>query len=219
MARNREQWSSRIGFVLAATGSAIGLGNIWRFPTVVGQNGGGAFVLVYLIMIFMIGVPVLVAELTLGRKTQRNVVGAFKKLRPGTPWYLVGVMGVAAGFIILSFYSVIAGWSLAYISKFLQAGFTNLAPSAIEHEFTNLVSHPTVPLIWQGLFISMTIGIVISGVAGGIERWSKILMPLLIIIMIVLAGRSMTLEGGREGVFWLLRPDFANLNFSTILGV
>jgi NSS family neurotransmitter:Na+ symporter len=218
MAKDREQWGSRIGFILAASGSAIGLGNIWRFPTAVGQNGGGAFVFMYLVLIFLIGIPVMMVELTLGRKTQRNVIGAFKELRPGTPWWIVGVMGVAAGFIILSFYSVIAGWSVAYIFKFLQARFLNLAPSAIEQEFVNLVTHPTIPLFWHGLFMAMTIGVVIAGVAKGIERWSKILMPMLLVLLVILAARSMTLEGGREGVFWLLRPDFARLDFITILG-
>lgn len=206
-----------MGFIFAAAGSAIGLGNIWRFPTVVGQNGGGAFVLLFLVMVFLIGIPLLIGELSFGRKTQRNTVGAFEAVRPGTAWKLVGLMGVAAGFIILSFYSVIAGWSVAYISKFVQGRFVNLDPPGIAREFELFVTHPYLPVLWHGLFMAMTIGIVTLGVAKGIERWSKILMPLLLGLLAVLALRSLTLEGAEEGISWLFRPDFAGLRFNSVL--
>jgi|SRR5690554_540222 len=217
MEKKKEQWGSRLGFIFAAIGSAVGLGNIWRFPTVVGQNGGGAFVLVYLGMVFVVGIPVMLVEIALGRATQRNVVGVFKKLRPGTPWVRVGVLGVAAGFIILSFYSVIAGWSLAYIFKFLQGDFLHLSPSEIAQTFGDLVASPVTPILWQGLFLALTMGIVILGVARGIERWSKVLMPMLFMLLLILIARSLTLDGAREGVYWLLRPDFASINFDTVL--
>ena len=217
MDSKREQWGSRMGFIFAAVGSAIGLGNIWRFPTVVGQNGGGAFVLLYLGLVFLVGVPVLMVELSLGRWSQRNVIGAFKILSPGTPWVIIGVMGIMAGAIILSFYSVIAGWSVAYIYKFLQGVFTSLPPSGIAAEFTNLVAHPAIPLLWHGLFMAMTVGIVMLGVAQGIERWSKILMPLLLGLLLILVLRSVTLPGAREGIYWYLRPDFARLGWETVL--
>lgn len=217
MAKKREQWGSRIGFIVAAAGSAIGLGNIWRFPTVTGQNGGGAFVLLYLVLVFLVGIPVLMVELSLGRKAQRNPVGAFKTLAPGTLWKWVGAMGVAAGFIILSFYSVIAGWSVAYIFKFLLGAFTGLSPAGIAQEFNALVTHPVIPLLWHGLFMLLTAGIVVLGVAWGIERWNKILMPMLLVLLIVLVVRSVTLDGAREGVYWLLRPDFSQLSFASVL--
>lgn len=174
--------------------------------------------MMYLVLIFLIGIPIMMVEFAIGRRTQRNIIGAFKELSPGSVWTVVGIFGVASGFIILSFYSVIAGWSLAYIFKFLQASFTGLSPSGIEQQFLNLVSHPTIPLLWHGAFMVLTIGVVISGVAKGIERWSKILMPVLLVLLVILAARSMTLEGGREGVYWLLRPDFARLDVQTILG-
>lgn len=217
MAKKREQWGSRIGFIFAAAGSAVGLGNIWRFPTVVGQNGGGAFVLLYLVLIFLIGVPVLIGELSLGRKTQRNPVGAFAAIRPGTSWRLVGLLGVGAGFIILSFYSVISGWSVAYVAKFIQGRFTGLTPADIAQEFDLLVAHPILPVLWHGIFMAMTIGIVILGVAKGIERWSKILMPLLLGLLVILALRAVTLEGAGDGIAWLLRPNFTGLRFGTVL--
>lgn len=212
----REQWGSRMGFIFAAAGSAIGLGNIWRFPTVVGQNGGGAFVLLYLLLIFLVGIPVLMVELSLGRQAQRNVVGTFRELSPGTPWFITGVMGTIAGVVILSFYSVVAGWSIAYIIKFLQGAFTGLSLSGISAEFTGLVAHPTIPLLWHGLFMVMTVGIVILGVARGIERWSKILMPLLLGLLLILVLRAVTLPGAREGIYWFLRPDFARLGWETV---
>lgn len=214
----REHWQSKIGFVLATAGSAVGLGNIWRFPTAVGLNGGGAFVLLYLVLIFLVGIPLMIVELTLGRRSQRNVIGTFKVLKPGTPWWATGVLGVAAAFVILSFYSVIAGWSLAYIFKFVFGRFADVAPSAIQAQFDALTGDPVMPLLWHGLFMALTVGVVVSGVAKGIERWSRILMPVLLVLLIVLALRSMTLEGAREGVFWLLRPDFARLDVAAALG-
>jgi len=218
MAKEREQWTGRVGFIFAAAGSAVGLGNIWRFPTAVGQNGGGAFVLTYLVIIFLIGIPVMIAELVVGRRTQRNVIGAFKVLVPGSVWVVIGVLGVAAGFIILSFYSVIAGWSVAYIFKFVAGHFYNISPGLVAREFEAMTSAPLQPLFWHGLFMAATIGVVLLGVARGIERWSKVLMPALVVLLVILAGRAITLEGAAEGIYWLLRPDFARLDLAIILG-
>jgi NSS family neurotransmitter:Na+ symporter len=128
--RIREHWGSRFGFILAATGSAIGLGNIWKFPYITGEHGGAAFVFVYLICIVVIGLPVMMAELVVGRTAQRNPVGAYRAIRPGTPWFLVGVLGVVAGFVILSYYSVVAGWILAYVVKAVSGTVTAFAPTA-----------------------------------------------------------------------------------------
>lgn len=215
---NREQWGSRVGFILAAAGSAIGLGNIWRFPTVVGQSGGGAFILLYLIIIFIIGIPLMIGELSIGRRGKRNIVGAFQKIKPGGPWWFIGALGVMAGFVILSFYSVIAGWSIAYIFKFLSGELTGLDPGQSANVFGNLASNTVEPLIWHGVFMAMTIGIVIFGIDKGIERASKIMMPILFALLLVLAIRSVTLEGAMEGVMWYITPDFSAININIILG-
>ncbi|WP_353892697.1 sodium-dependent transporter [Proteinivorax hydrogeniformans] len=214
--KNREQWGSRIGFILAAAGSAIGLGNIWRFPTVVGQSGGGAFLLVYLIITFLVGIPLMIAELTIGRKGQTNIVGAFKRVA-GKNWGIVGALGVAAGFIILSFYSVIAGWGVAYIFKYITGELTNLGAEEVGNVFNELTSAPIVPLFWHAIFMLITIGIVILGIDKGIEKASKLLMPILLVLLILLAIRSVTLDGAMEGVSWYLRPNFAVINRHIIL--
>ena len=216
--KNREQWGSRVGFILAAAGSAIGLGNIWRFPTVVGQSGGGAFIIVYLLIIFVIGIPLMIGELAIGRRGKRNIVGAFKEIKPGRPWWIIGALGVLAGFVILSYYSVIAGWSVSYIFKFLSGQFADVGAGGSEDVFGQLVSSPLEPLMWHGVFMAMTIGIVIFGIDKGIERASKIMMPVLFFLLVVLAIRSLTLPGAMEGLRWYLTPNFGAINISIILG-
>ncbi|SHK09957.1 neurotransmitter:Na+ symporter, NSS family [Anaerobranca californiensis DSM 14826] len=218
MAKEREQWGSKLGFILAAAGSAIGLGNIWRFPTVVGQSGGGIFILIYLIIIFLIGIPLMICELTIGRRGKSNIVRAFKGIKPGSPWWIIGALGVAAGFIILSFYSVIAGWSVAYIFKFLSGGLNNLGVRDSGEVFGSFVASPIEPLIWHGIFMAMTIGIVIFGIDKGIEKASKIMMPILFVLLLLLALRSITLPGAFEGLKWYLTPNLKAINIKIILG-
>lgn len=208
MSASRGQWSSTIGFILAAAGSAIGLGNIWRFPYVAGENGGAAFVLVYLICVFLIGLPYLLAELALGRATQKNPIGAIHSIRPNSSWVLVGILGVLTGFAILSYYAVIAGWTFGYIFKML----FNLQVS-----FGEFISKPWLNIFLTFLFIFFTIMVVIGGVQDGIERWSKILMPLLLILMIVLIIRSVTLDGAGKGLVFYLKPDFSKITGKVIL--
>ena len=211
---SRGQWQSRVGFIAAAAGSAIGLGNIWRFPYIVGRYGGGAFVIVYIIFLLLIGYPIMNSELILGRKTQRNAVGAFRTLAPGTPWQIVGWMGVASGFIILSYYSVIGGWGISYIFKTA----TYMASDA-DHVsiFTDFITSPIAPLIWHAVFMAMTIGIVMAGVEEGIERYSKFLMPALGIILLILILRSVTLPGATEGLAFYLKPDFSKFSAEGLL--
>ncbi len=215
---DRGSWTNKTGFILAAAGSAIGLGNIWRFPFTAGQNGGGAFVLVYLGFVALIGVPVLLAELSVGSKTERNPVGAFKALVPKTWWPAVGALGVLTGFGILSFYAVIAGWTLAYLFKAFtgdfSAGMTAEQSGAL---FGEIVGDPMLAVFLTGLFILFTIIVVRGGVSGGIERAAKILMPLLLVILIILAIRSLTLPGGMQGVDYIFRPDFSKLNVTVIM--
>ncbi len=204
----RGQWSSKIGFIFAASGSAIGLGNIWRFPYVAGENGGAAFVLVYLLCVVLICLPYMFGELAIGRFTQKNPVGAIRAIRPGSLWIVVGILGVLTGLFILSFYAVIAGWSFGYIFKTL---FQNSTP------FSQFIASPAYELGLTALFLIFTILVVYGGVQDGIERWSKFLMPLLFFILVVLIIRSVTLPGSSAGLEFLLKPDFSKITGKSVL--
>ena len=213
----RDGFSTKFGVVAAATGSAIGLGNIWRFPYIAGENGGGAFLLVYLGFVLLIGIPVMLSEFSIGRKAQSNAAGSFKILAPGKKWYLVGMMGIVAAFVILAFYSTIAGWTLEYVYQSvinIFAGKTGVPPSEIFQEFH---TSTTRPLIWQSIFMVLTAAIILGGVKKGIEKYSKILMPLLLIILIALCARSVSLEGAKDGLKFLFQPDFSKINADVIL--
>jgi len=213
----RQHWGSRLGFILAATGSAIGLGNIWKFPYITGDYGGGAFVLVYLVCVVVVGLPLMLAEFMIGRRGQENPVGAFQKLhRRGSPWQGAGWMGVSSGFLILSFYSIVAGWAMAYIFKAI-AGFPG-SPEQIQEQFTQLVLSPGDSILWHTVFMALTIGIVIGGIQHGIERWSKILMPLLFCILLGLMFYGLfNTHGGMEALRFLFRPDFHKLTAEGVL--
>jgi NSS family neurotransmitter:Na+ symporter len=213
---DREHWASRVGFILAAAGSAVGLGNIWRFPYMTGEHGGAAFIVIYLLAVFLLGYPLMVNETILGRASQRDPVGAFKALAPGTPWWLVGALGVFTGFVILSYYVVVAGWSVAYIYKVAIAVCT----PGIDNEavFKSHISSPWEPIIWQAVFMLLCIGIIASGVVKGIQRWSLILMPVLFFILLILIARSVTLPGASEGLSYYLKPDFSEVSGRTFLG-
>ena len=210
--QSRGAFGSRVGFILAAAGSAIGLGNIWRFPYTAGENGGGAFVLLYLVFVVGLGLPVLLAELSLGRASKSNPVGAFKRFFPNTLWPYVGGLGVLTGFGILAFYVVVAGWSLSYLAR----AFTGTFDGAITAEasgvlFTSIISNPTETVAMAGVFLVLTAVVVRAGVGGGIELASKILMPVFFVLLLVLAGRSLTLPGADEGVAFLFGTDFSKL--------
>ena len=214
----REVWGSKLGFILAAAGSAIGLGNIWKFPYITGENGGASFVLVYLICIAVIGLPVLIAEILIGRTAQRNPVGAFYKLSNSKFWATVGGMGVIAGFLILSFYAIIAGWSIGYIVEAINGNFFKFPePVASAEHFQSLVSN--VPWIFGyfAFFMILTMIIVFSGIQKGIERASKIMMPILFILLIILMIRGLTLDGASKGLDFLWNPDWSKITASTIL--
>lgn len=206
------KFGSRLGFILAAAGSAIGLGNIWRFPYTAGDSGGAAFVLAYLVFVLLIGVPVLLAELSLGRKSGSNAVGAFKAIVPDSMWRYIGGLGVLTGFGILAFYSVVAGWTLSYaidaISGKFAGGMTMEASGA---HFVELTKGSVSPIVYAGLFLVLTATVVRGGVSGGIERASKILMPVFFAVLLVLVVRSLTLPGAGEGFRFLFYPDFSKL--------
>lgn len=205
---SRGTWGSRAGFILAATGSAVGLGNIWRYPYITGQNGGAAFVLMYVGCVLLLGLPVLIAEMSLGRKTILNPVGAFKAISSSKFWPWVGYLGVATGVGILSFYLVVAGWTLGFIFRtiFHSTG-----------SFGEFISDPVSEIGYFTAFLFLTTFVVLGGVEKGIERWSKFLMPLLFLILLGLIGYNITLEGAAAGIEFYLKPDFSKIEGATIL--
>jgi NSS family neurotransmitter:Na+ symporter len=211
----RGQWGSKAAFILAAAGSAVGLGNIWGFPTVAAQNGGGAFLLIYLAAVALIGSPVMLAELTIGRRTGRNPVGAFKELAPRTAWVALGGLGVLTGIVILSFYSVIAGWTLSYILKTVTGTFGPGADTAAI--FTGMAGSPVSTIGWHLVFMIITILVVLGGVRRGIERWTKILMPALAVLLALLAVRAVTLTGAGAGLEFYFNPDFSKVTVTTVM--
>ncbi len=204
----RGQFGSSLGFIMAAAGSAIGLGNIWRFPYLTGENGGGAFVFVYILCVLLIGLPLLFNEIALGRKTGKNPIGAIRDSGGNKIWQVAGILCIAVCFFVFSYYSVIAGWTIAYI-------FTELAN--INVDFQEFVRTPLYVIPLTFLFMLATILIVLGGVSGGIEKASKFLMPLLFIIVIFIAGRAVTLEGAQAGIAYYLTPDFSKINSKVVL--
>lgn len=213
----RDSFGSKLGVIAAAAGSAVGLGNIWRFPYVAGENGGGAFLLIYLGFILAIGLPVMLAELTIGRRAQLNALGSFKKLSPNRPWYLVGMMGIVAAFLILAFYSTIAGWTLEYLVQAIGNQFSGKTPEQLKGAFETFQSGTFRPLLWQMIFMFLTGFIVFSGVKNGIERYTKILMPLLLVLILVMTVRSVTLPGAKGGLNFLFQPDFSKITWAVVL--
>ena len=215
--KKRDGFGSKIGIIAAAAGSAIGLGNIYRFPCEVGENGGAAFLLMYLIVVIFLGIPVMLSELVIGRRSQSNSVGAFKKLAPKTAWPVVGYMGVLCGFLIFAFYSTVSGWTLEYIVKSVTNSFHGKDLATIEQEFTAFHDMGWRNVMWQGIFIFLTGFVVFKGVQNGIEKYAKILMPLLLVILVVLGIRSMTLPGAKEGLAFLFKPDFSKITGSVLI--
>jgi NSS family neurotransmitter:Na+ symporter len=223
METSRAQWSGRIGFVLAAAGSAIGLGNLWKFPYITLENQGGAFVLVYLAAIAVVGAPIMGAEILLGRKSGKSPVGAFGLLgtgrHGGRAWKGVGYLGVMTGFVILSYYSMIAGWTIRYIVMAFSGALGELAtsPEGLQTTFGGLLADPTGQIFFHTLFMGLTIGVIYFGVARGIERAARILMPLLFVILVVLAVYSVTTPGFGRAMTFLFRPNFAELTAGSVL--
>ena len=215
--KKRDGFGSKLGIIAAAAGSAIGLGNIYRFPCEVGNNGGAAFLLVYLLVVIFLGIPVMLSELVIGRRSQSNSVGAFKKLAPKTAWPIVGYMGVLCGFLIFAFYSTVSGWTLEYIIKSVTDSFHGKDLVTIEQEFTAFHDMGWRNVMWQGIFIFLTGFVVFKGVQNGIEKYAKILMPLLLVILIVLGVRSMTLPGAKEGLAFLFKPDFSKITGKVLI--
>ncbi|MGA8163837.1 MAG: sodium-dependent transporter [Waddliaceae bacterium] len=218
MLKQREHWSSRLGFILAAAGSAIGLGTLWKFPYVTGENGGGLFVLIYILCTFLIGIPVFIAELILGRRAQRGAVGIFDQLSGhSTLWKTTGWLGVASAFLMMSFYSVVAGWGLNYVLMSLNQFYEGRTAQEIADSFTILESSGDISLFWHGIFTLLTLAMVYPGIRQGIEFWSKIMTTSLLVLLLALVGFSMTLEGFREAIQFLFSPNWAEFKFSGAL--
>ena len=212
----RENFSSSLGILAAAVGSAIGLGNIWRFPTIAGQNGGGAFLIIYLGIVALIGLPIMVSEFIIGREGKSDAIGSFKNLSKG-PWFASGVLGVLAAFFILSFYGVVAGWTLEYIVKAATNAFDGQSAEQITTMFTSFIADPIKPIIWQVAFMLVTALVVSTGVQKGIEKLAKILVPLLLVIIIILDVQALSLPGGKAGLEFLFKPDWSAVTWSVVL--
>jgi len=218
MPKQREHWSSQLGFVLAAAGSAIGLGTLWKFPYVTGENGGGLFVFIYIFCVFFVGVPLFIAELTLGRRAQRGAVGIFGALsNDSAVWKAAGWLGVSASFLIMTYYSVLAGWGLNYVLMSLNQFWVGRSPSEITETFDILQASGDITLFWQALFIVLTVGLVLPGIRHGIEYWSRFMTSALFVLLIALCAYSMTLEGFPQAVAFIFSPQAADLKPSGFL--
>lgn len=215
------EWSSRFAFILAATGSAVGLGNIWKFPYIAGENGGGAFVIVYLLCILLIGLPIMIAESLIGRRGRQSPINTMSDLadeaNADPRWHYVGWLGVIAGFLILSYYSVIAGWGLSYVFKAFFGSFSGADGSSINDTFSGLMNSPLQQIFWHSIFMLVTMLVVSRGVAGGLEKAVRFLMPGLFIILMLLVAYAMTTGAYEQGINFLFNPDFTKINGQAIL--
>lgn len=213
---NRGSFGSKLGVILATAGSAVGLGNVWRFPYMAGQNGGAAFILIYLVCIFMLGIPGMVGEFIIGRHSAANAARSYHNLSNGKPWGILGVMGVVTSMIILGFYAVVAGWCMQYLYASLLGGIHGDV-SYVKQYFVEFSSDPIKPTFWTIAFILITHCVVVKGVRNGIEKASKILMPMLFVLLIVLVISSCSLPGAFKGIEFLLKPDFSKVDENVLL--
>ena len=208
----RENFGSRFGALVAMAGSAVGLGNLWRFPYLVGENGGAAFIIIYILLSFLICLPIFVSEFVIGRRSQKNAYAAFRDLSGGSEWRWVGLFTVIVPLIVLSYYSVIGGWSVEFLLKSLSFSFSDASRITMNTMFTDFVSSTWAPLATHTVFLLFTTLIVIVGIKDGIEKFSKVMMPLLFMIVVAIAIYSLTLPGASAGVDYLFRPDFSKID-------
>ena len=213
----RANFGSKLGIILATAGSAVGLGNVWRFPYMTAQNGGAAFLLIYIACVALLGVPCMLNEFIIGRRAQTNTARAYSKLANGTPWRLIGYFGVFTGFLITAYYVVVSGWCLQYIYASV-AGHLTGDPDYIKTYFATFASHPWKPVVWMLLFILICHFIISRGVEKGIEKGSKLMMPLLFILLVVIAVASCLLPGAGSGISFLFSPDFSKVDSNVFLG-
>ena len=213
----RANFGSKLGVILATAGSAVGLGNVWRFPYMAGENGGAVFIIIYVACVLLLGIPCMISEFIVGRHGQANTARAFRKLAGGTPWALIGYMGVLTGFLITGYYAVVSGWCLQYVWASL-AGRLQGDPEYFMMYFTELSSHPVKPVVWTVVILGLTYLIIEHGVRDGIERASKLLMPTLFILLLIIVVASCMLPGGVKGIEFLFKPDFSKINSDVFLG-
>lgn len=213
----RDSFATKLGILAASAGSAVGLGNIWKFPYVTGENGGAAFILIYLICILIFGLPIMISEFALGRKAKANTVESYKKLAPDTHWHITGYLSTITAFIILSYYLIIAGWILSYIVRAASGKLISVPANELEAYFGSVCGGVFGPLFWNVVVVLLTSFVVFKGIEDGVEKYSKILMPSLFVLLIILMIRSLTLPGAKAGVDFLFKPDFSKLNTSSIL--
>ncbi|MBQ9640030.1 MAG: sodium-dependent transporter [Bacteroidaceae bacterium] len=214
---NRENFGSKLGAILAAAGSAVGLGNVWRFPIETGQNGGAAFIIIYIMCIITLGLPIMISEFLIGRYTHSNTAGAYRILSDGSPWKWVGRMGVFTGWFILCYYAVVGGWTMHYTFLSLTNAFAGVPATQFGQIFEDFTANPWIPSLWFILFIGITHFIITRGVQSGIERFSKIMMPTLFIITLLLTFCSLSLPGAADGIEFLLKPDWSKVNSTVVL--
>lgn len=216
--QNRAQFATRLGVIATTVGSAVGLGNIWRFPYEAGTHGGGAFLVAYICIIFAFGIPILCAEFMMGRQTRSNIFGAFRKLRSSGRWHWAGYIGILASLMILSFYSVVAGWTMEYFYQSITGALSHSTPEQYHHQFVEFSTNNWRPLMWTILFLLVNFVIVVRGVQKGIERMSNIMMPALFIILIIFCVNSLMMPGAADGLKFLFSPDFSKIDSSVLLG-
>ena len=210
--KKRERFGSRFAVIAAMAGSAVGLGNIWRFPYVLGQYGGAAFILVYIAASLLVALPIFFAESVIGRRSGRDTYGAMQLLAPGTAWKWAGLLTILSPLLILSYYSVVGGWSVEFLFKSLSFSFTEKAAAEeVSGYFGKFISSTWQPILSHTLFMALVAGVVLGGVKNGIERFSKVAMPLLFVLILFIVGYSLTLPGSRAGVEYLVKPDFSKL--------
>ncbi|MFI3331989.1 MAG: sodium-dependent transporter [Rikenellaceae bacterium] len=217
MQENRGTFGGILGTIAVVGGSVVGLGNIWRFPYMAGENGGAVFILLYFFMSIFISLPIMISEFSIGRSTQSNSLGAFRKLSKNRGWQLVGFLGVFTAYVIMSYYAVIAGWSLDFIYKSASGSMLGQSPEALSTAFSNFVSSGTGPIAWMGLFLLLSCAILVFGVTKGIERANKVLMPLMVVILLGMVFNSSTLDGWKQGVNFLFHPDLSKLTWGVAL--
>jgi NSS family neurotransmitter:Na+ symporter len=212
-------FATALGTLFATLGSAIGLGNIWKFPYLAGENGGAAFILVYLLSTLLVGLPIMISEIMLGRSARANAIRTMRMLSPShrQPWWLIGAIGALSAFLIMAFYSGVAGWVFAYIFKSAAGGLLSTEPQVTSSAFAALVGSPWQSLFWQWLVLALVAFILVRGVSRGIEATTRRLIPLLFILLVIVAIRSLTLPGAREGLAFLFSPDFSKLTAAAVL--
>lgn len=213
----RANFGSKLGVILATAGSAVGLGNVWRFPYMAGENGGAVFIMIYVVCVVLLGIPCMVSEFIVGRHGQANTARAFRKLAGGTPWSLIGYMGVMTGFLITGYYAVVSGWCLQYIFASL-IGHLQGDPEYFKTYFSELATHPVKPVLWTVIILGITYLIIEHGVREGIERASKLLMPTLFILLLIIVGASCMLPDADKGIEFLFKPDMTKMTSDVFLG-